>query len=144
MDYSKMNADKLRQVMTNAKVRNWMDIYWEAAGHLARLSGADIADPLEREFYHSVALYEGLLFQKHGKHQKAGRTWQMFHRVGLIKCIEHAVLKKEPTEGFNLLMENNMGEFVVEALVLKYPERFSPEAITASKKRLGLPAKGTD
>ena len=60
----------------------------------------------------------------------------MFNRVGLIKCIEHAVLKREPTEGFILLMENEMSKFVVEALVLKNPDRFSPEAVAASEKRM--------
>jgi len=41
-----------------------------------------------------------------------------------------------PTEGFDLLIKNDMSELTGEFLVLKYPERFSAKAVAAAKARL--------
>jgi hypothetical protein len=41
-----------------------------------------------------------------------------------------------PTEGFELLVKNDLTELTGEYLVLKYPDRFSPKAIAAARVRL--------
>jgi len=90
----------------------------------------------EREALEAVYAYERVLSAKHGKKVRASRTWPMIERHGVIKAVERAVNRKADTAGYKALAEMGMQDFAFEAVVLRHPDVFSPEAVARSAKRL--------
>ena len=90
----------------------------------------------EREALQAVYAYEEVLSAKRGRKTKAARTWQMIKRHGIIKAVERAVNRKQETLGYTTLIEMNMQDFAFEAVVLRYPDLFSPETIERAKARM--------
>jgi len=90
----------------------------------------------EREALQAVYAYEEVLSAKRGCKTKASRTWQMIKRHGIINAVERAVNRKQETLGYTTLIEMNMQDFAFEAVVLRYPDLFSPETIERAKARM--------
>jgi hypothetical protein len=130
------DRSKLRQCMKNTKDRQRMDIYWQAFRRLCDLDGLNFDDPLEREFYSTLAAYEELLREKNGRTTRAARTRQKLGRKGVIQCLEDWATANAPTEGFRLLIDAGLIELTGEHLVLKYPSNFSDEAKQRARHRL--------
>ena len=100
----------------------------------AELHGAKTA--AEKECLQAVYAYEEVLSDKRGKRIRASRTWQMIDRHGIIKAAERAVNRDAETMGYSALAEMGMQEFAFEAVILRHPEVFSPEAVARSKMRM--------
>lgn len=130
----------LRTLMINAKRLGRDDIWREAFRKLCSLEGEEQTEPLHRDFYETLAAYEYLLSQKNGRATRASRTRLKLKSKGVIQCLEDWVTSKTPTEGYELLMANDLAEMTGEKLVLKYPEKFSADAIAAAKARIAAPA----
>ncbi len=128
---------EIRTVMENSKTKNRKDVYQAAFIRLCEVEGMSYEDPLHRDFYQVLAAYEQLLTEKNGKTTKASRTRQKLKRHGIEKCLEDWATSTSPTQGFELLVAANMRELTGEYIILKYPERFSDEAVQAAEKRLG-------
>src|SRR4051812_3245719 len=64
----------LRTLMQNAKRLGRDDIWREAFRKLCSLEGTDQTDPLNRDFYQTLAAYEQLLTLKNGRATRASRT----------------------------------------------------------------------
>jgi len=126
----------LRTLMQNAKRMGRSDIWREAFQRLCSLEGADQTEPLHREFYETLAAYEQLLSEKNGRATRASRTRMKLKAKGVVACLEDWARSKEPTEGFELLVANDLVEMAGEQIVLKYPDQFSPEAVAGAKARL--------
>lgn len=90
----------------------------------------------ERETLRAVYAYEEVLSAKRGRRTRASRTWQMIKRHGIIKAVERAVNRRHETLGYTTLIEMNMQDFAFEAVVLRYPDLFSPETIERAKARM--------
>ena len=90
----------------------------------------------EREALRAVYAYEEALSAKRGRKTRASRTWQMIERHGIIKAVERAVNRKQETLGYATLIEMNMQDFAFEAVVLRYPDLFSPETIERARARM--------
>jgi hypothetical protein len=90
----------------------------------------------EQEALRSVYAYEEGLSKKRGRRTRASRTWQMIDRHGIIGAVERAVNRKEETIGYTLLREMGMEDFAFEIVVVRYPNLFSPEAVTRSQARI--------
>jgi hypothetical protein len=91
---------------------------------------------VEREALQAVYAYEEVLCKMRGKKVRASRTWQMIDRHGLIGAVERAVNRAAVTSGYRALVEMNMPDFAFEAVVLRHPSHFSPDAIRRSEERL--------
>ena len=100
----------------------------------AELHGAKTA--AEKECLEAVYAYEEVLSDKKGKRIRANRTWQMIDRHGIINAAERAVNRDAETMGYSALVEMGMQEFAFEAVILRYPDVFSPEAVARSKERM--------
>lgn len=133
-DYT--DALALRTMMENAARLGDNDIWRRAFRRLCALEGLDQTDPLHRDFYETLAAYEQLLTQKNGRTTKASRTRQKLKNKGIVQCLEDWAVSKAPTEGFELLVNQELVELTGEYLVLKYPSRFSATAVAAAKARL--------
>lgn len=130
------NPNDLRSLMANAKRLGEHDVYWQAFRRLCVLEGIDQTDPLNRDFYETLAAYEELLTEKNGRTTRANRTRQKLKNKGVIQCLEDWAVNPAPTQGFALLIENGLAELTGEYLVLKYPDRFSEKAVKAARSRL--------
>ena len=90
----------------------------------------------EREALEAVYAYERALFVKHGKNVKASRTWQMIRERGIIPSVERVVLRTAQSTGYQELCKIGLQDKAFEAVVLRYPDLFSSEAVRRSQERL--------
>ena len=92
---------------------------------------------VERECIEAVFAYEEVLSVKSGRRQRASRTWPMIERHGVIEAVERVVKRKADAAGYTALVEMGLEEHAFEAVILRHPSAFSPEAVARSKERLG-------
>ena len=130
------DVGELRSLMANAIRLEREDIRREAFRRICTLGGVDQSDPLHQDFHATLVAYELLLEEKHGHKQLASYTRRKLKNKGVIQCLEDWAISKTQTEGFELLIKNNMAERTGEYLVLKYPTRFSETAVSAARARL--------
>jgi len=60
----------------------------------------------------------------------------MIERRGIIPAVEHVVTRRDESTGYTALVEMGMQDKAFEAVVLRYPQVFSAEAVRRSKERL--------
>jgi hypothetical protein len=101
-----------------------------------RATGRQPQTPAERESYEAVYAYEEALSSQKGRTIRAGRKWLMIKEHGIIGAVERIVTRRKETEGYRVLVEMGMEDMAFEAVVLRHPESFSPEAVAASNDRL--------
>lgn len=94
------------------------------------------ATQAEKEALQAIFAYEETLRVKNGKKTRATRTWQMIDRHGIIESVNRAVCRPTETQGYKALLSMGLGEFAFEAVILRYPEVFSAEAVRVSSERL--------
>jgi hypothetical protein len=136
-DTSKLkSATEARNLMENAKERGRQDIYQAAFRRLGQIEGKDHDDIVVRQFWVAVSAVEECLRQKHGKSLKANYTRRKAARVGEVACLTDWALKKQETEGFKMLVDAGLADQTGEYVVVKNPDRFSPEAVAAATQRL--------
>lgn len=90
----------------------------------------------EQDAIQAVYAAEAALTHKNGKKTRASRTWQSIQRWGVIKAVERVVTRRKETEGYQILAELGMLDHSFEAVVLRHPDAFSPEAVESSRSRL--------
>jgi hypothetical protein len=91
---------------------------------------------VERECIEAVFAYEEVLSARAGHRQPASRTWPMIERHGIIEAVERVVKRKADALGYTALVEMGLKEHAFEAVILRHPSAFSPEAVKRSKERL--------
>lgn len=91
---------------------------------------------IESECLSAIFTYEDVLELKNGKKTRASGTWTMIKRYGIIKTIERVVNREEETMGYDGLLKMGLQDYAFEAVVLRYPDQFSPEAVGHSKIRV--------
>ncbi|UUT22099.1 hypothetical protein [Pseudomonas sp. T8] len=84
----------------------------------------------------AVLSYEQTLLQKHGKRQPAAYTWRMLEKHGIVSGVERVVTREAETQGYKALVSLGLQEFAFEAVVVRHPDIFSPEAVEHSASRL--------
>lgn len=84
----------------------------------------------------AVLSYEETLLQKHGKRQPAAYTWRMFIKYGIVPGVERVVTREAETQGYRALVGLGLQDFAFEAVVVRHPDIFSPEAVEHSASRL--------
>ncbi|MFV8781165.1 hypothetical protein ACNKU7_01970 [Microbulbifer sp. SA54] len=90
----------------------------------------------EREALEAVYAYEEVLSTKNGKKTRAGRTWQMISRHGIIGAVERAVNRPTETQGYTSLVEMGLEDYAFENVILRYPDLFSEQAVSISRERM--------
>jgi hypothetical protein len=90
----------------------------------------------EIEAIQAIYAYEEVLTQKNGKRTRASRIWPTIKRHGIIGAVEKAVNREAETQDYTALVEMGLKDFAFEAVILRYPDVFSDEAVECSKKRL--------
>lgn len=90
----------------------------------------------EKECLQAIYAYEEVLSKKNGRRTPASRTWQMIKRHGILASAERAVNRESETAGYKALVEMGLQQFAFEAVILRYPDLFSPEAVERSRRRM--------
>ncbi|MDN3453610.1 MULTISPECIES: hypothetical protein [unclassified Psychrobacter] len=90
----------------------------------------------EREAIKAVYAYEEVLSVNNGKKTRASRTWPMIQKYGIINAVERAVNRKAETKGYTVLLEMGLEAYAFEAVILRYPELFSENAVGISQQRM--------
>lgn len=60
----------------------------------------------------------------------------MIKDYGIIETVERVVNRPTESRAYTALIELGLEDFAFEAVILKYPELFSSDALTKSKERL--------
>ena len=100
----------------------------------ARAYGA--TTDVERECLEAVYAYERVLSERHGRNTRAGRTWPMIKRHGILPAVERAVNRAEETAGYQALLAMGLKDYAFEAVILRHPNSFSPEAVQHAQARI--------
>lgn len=90
----------------------------------------------EQECLQAIYAYEETLTRKNGKRTRAIRTWQMVKRHGILAAAERAVDRSVEAAGYRALAEMGLQQYAFEAVILRYPERFSAAAVARSHERM--------
>ncbi len=90
----------------------------------------------ESECLEAVYAYERILTERNGRTTRASRTWQMIKRRGILPAVERAVNRPHETAGYTALLEMGLEKFAFEAVIVRYPDLFSDEAVQRSKERI--------
>jgi hypothetical protein len=130
--------DECDRFAQNALARGRADLAKEALVRSVQLRAEKygVGSRAELEALQAIYAYEEVLSKKNGKRTRASRTWQMIERHGILASVERAVARPQETQGYLALVEMGLQDFAFEAVVLKYPDLFSQEAITKSRERL--------
>jgi hypothetical protein len=91
---------------------------------------------VERECLEAIYAYERAETQIRKKKFRASRTWPMLQRRGIIPAVDFVVTRPNETTGYRTLMEMGLQDMAFEAVVLRHPDKFTPEAVEASRRRL--------
>lgn len=129
------DPDKLRSFMEKCKI-NHPELYRRAFRRLCLLTGRDADDPIESEFDACVAALEQVYLEDSGRRKRATRVREKRKKDGAVETFRYLAMKPSPSDGFLQLVDHGLAEFTAEHVVLRYPDRFPPEAVEASRKRL--------
>jgi hypothetical protein len=126
------------QFARNVEARGKPELALEARRRAVQLQAAKYRanTAAEREALEAVCAYERVLYEKHGRHTRASRTWRMIEERGIIPAVEYLVTRKKETMGYKAVIAMGMPEMAFEAVVLRHPELFSAEAVQRSTERL--------
>ncbi|MHB8413785.1 MAG: hypothetical protein ACYDDA_12095 [Acidiferrobacteraceae bacterium] len=122
----------------NARERDRPDLADEARKRAValRAEAYGATSDAERECLEAIYAYEEVLTARNGRKTKASRTWQMIKRHGILGAVERAVNRPEEAVGYTALLEMGLQEYAFEAVVVRYPDLFSSEAVQRSRARL--------
>ena len=91
---------------------------------------------VETELWKALYAYEEVLFEKHKRRTRATYTRRMIDKYGIIMAAEKAVSNKKETKGYIELVAMGLHDLTFEAVIVRYPQTFSPEVVTLAKARL--------
>jgi hypothetical protein len=126
------------QFAINVEMRGKPELALEARRRAVELEAArhGATSDAERDALRAVCAYERALRMKHGRKTPAARTWSMIRRRGIIPAVEQVVARSSESTGYAALAQMGMQDMAFEAVVLRYPDLFSAEAVRRSKERL--------
>ncbi len=122
----------------NCLVRDRKDLATQAKRRAVQLRAESYGAETEAEkgAIEAIYAYEEILTARNGKKTRAGRTWQMIKRHGIIGTVERAVNRPVETQGYTALVEMGLEDYAFEAVIIRHPDLFSKEALQISQERM--------
>ncbi|KQY26205.1 hypothetical protein [Rhizobium sp. Root482] len=114
------DAKKLRQIAANARERGQISVAHAAALRLYEVLPSEKPGTLEHDVWKSIHALGDTLTKERGTTTRLGRTRPKIARVGELD-IKDLIMRKEPSEGFFMLLERQMPELTFEAVALRHP-----------------------
>jgi len=127
-----------RQFAKNARRLGHPELEAEALQRSRELQAIEqgFISPAEQAIAVALYAYEEEQSRVKGRTFRAHRTRQMLERHGALVAAERMVLNRQPSTGFGVLEEAGLQELSFEAIVSRFPDEFSPDAIAAAHARL--------
>lgn len=91
---------------------------------------------LEHGFWRSVNTREAVLTGERGRITRLSRTRQKVDRVRVLRTLADWALKRGMVDGFDMLLEQDIPEFLDEGVVLRHPDKFGADIVAAARNRL--------
>ena len=91
---------------------------------------------VERAALECIYAFEEARSQETGRRARANRTWQSIEKNGILPTVDKVVSRRKATDGYDALLEAGLEDFTFEAVVIRYPDSFTSEAVAQSKARL--------
>lgn len=91
---------------------------------------------VEIECLKTIYAYEKVLSAKNGRAVHATYTWKAIKNRGILPAIDSLVTKDKVTQGFESLRDFGLVNDSFEAIVVKFPDSFSLEAVAKALQRL--------
>lgn len=95
---------------------------------------------LEKAWLDAVHAYEELLTQKHGKRQRATRTWMALdNRDGdVVRCLIDTVKRRTKQQGWDELNEAEKRSIRFESIVVNHRDSFPEAVIQRAEQKLEM------
>lgn len=132
------NPKDARTFAKNARERGFLDLETQALEHARTLQGRDAGytTPAELAIASALYAYEEEQTRLKGRTFRANRTRQMLTNRGALGAAERMVLTRQPSKGFEVLEEAGLQDLSFEAIIVRYPDEFSEQAVQAAQARL--------
>lgn len=131
-----VDPQRLRQIAANARKQGELSVARAAELRLYEILPSEKPGTFEHDVWRSIHALEGTLTSERGKTTRLGRTRPKIARVGELETIKDLIMRKDPSEGFFMLLERQMPELTFEAVALRHPERFETAVLDAAEQRL--------
>ena len=123
----------LLQMAMNARGRSRL-VEQAALRRLAEVSARHEPGTVEHACWQMIHAVESLRRLNGRRVPRMNRMRRKVEKDGEIAALEYCALRK--TEGFDEVIGYGTPELTAEAMVLRFPDRFSPEALSAAQSRL--------
>jgi len=141
--------DRIRRLKTpaecdifgrNASGKGYQDLAAEALQRKVQLLAEthQPASEVERDALQAIYAYEEILRMKHGRNQRAQRTWGAVERKGILAALEGFVDRPDGQAGFTKLKDIGLHNFAFEAVVLRHPDKFSASTVRRAEERMAM------
>jgi len=130
-------SDDALQLAENALRLGRPDVHAQALERANELRAieAGFISPAERAIATAIYAYEEEQ-RRVKKNFRANRTWNMLAEHGALAAAERMVLNRKPSKGFDVLEGAGLRELSFEAIIDRFPDEFSSEAVVAARARL--------
>ena len=117
--------------IANARARGREDLALEARRWSIELRSRthETKSSVEQECFLAVYACEDALGGKQG-------LWPLIRRHGVLGAVDRVVSRPGDTTGYGALVEMGLKELSFEAVVVRYPNEFSFEAVERSRARI--------
>lgn len=92
--------------------------------------------PAEKETLQAIFAYERVLSAQKGKATRASRAWPMISKYGILAGVERVLIRQDDAAVYKALVEMDLQNFALEAVILRYADEFSEDAVAMSRERL--------
>src|SRR4051812_17468212 len=130
------DAKKLEQLANNARAMGETEIVRAAQLRLFDVKPSSKPGTLEYDVWRSIFALEGTLKEERGRTTLLARTRQSIARDGEAGTVAHLIMKREASDGFQMLLDRDMAHLTFEVVALKHRHRFDDAVLSAGEERL--------
>lgn len=130
------DPQKLKNFIYNANRKNADVVRNAAVRQLSSLIPDHKPGTLEHDFWQSLNAYETILREDRKTKVRLRKTREKVELVGIEQTISDWALLRLHNWAFNRLVEVGLADLTGEAVILRYPKRFSSKTRAAARKRL--------
>ena len=129
------DPEKLRTIIKNARERGAHNLADAAFRKRVSILPSEKSGTVEHDFWRTVYTFEAVLTEENGKTKRLSRPRRKAKRDGVRKTLIDWALSSKATDGFNMLLERTMPELLGEAIILRHPDEFDSDVVTAARNR---------
>jgi hypothetical protein len=129
-------VQQCRNLMTNAKRLGRDDVRRAALRRSVQLQTPTDSDPVVGGFDRMLVALEEVFLQRYGRALKANRTRAKAKAVGIVTVLTDWARGKGQGSGFEMLIEEGLGDYTGEYVVAVNATRFAMDAVLATRGKL--------